>query len=142
MNRATNELFNQLLSHDFTKSWIGPGPEQIFDNLSTMSKFTGMPYDIIKISDTTYVLEVACAGFGKEELKVELVNDTIKISGSRIKKPQEYQWHGISKKDFVLPLTITEGYEVGAVSFKDGMLRIVIELKPLPAAKLLNIVGD
>lgn len=136
--RVLDEFFNK--SPFVYKGLIGD-LDHMFDSLSAVAKYSGVPYNIVKTSDNTWVVEVAVAGFDKSELKVEAVDNRLTISGSHSENAEaKYVYRGIAARNFVIPFTFVEGIKVGSATLKDGMLRIVLERAKTELAKLIPIL--
>jgi HSP20 family molecular chaperone IbpA len=58
------------------------------------------PHNIVKVGDGEYVIELAVAGFTKEEIAVEVKDRTLLVYGEHISKGREYIHRGISTKKF------------------------------------------
>ena len=76
--------FNQLTPY-------AVGFDRIFDNLSRYvdnnATSTGFPpYNIRKEGDYNYVIELALAGFGKDDIEVEVADSTLSVRST--KKPR------------------------------------------------------
>jgi molecular chaperone IbpA len=87
------------------------------------------PHNIVKYSDTHYGIEVAVAGFSKEEINVEVDQDQLYISGKKsvVTDSVEYLHRGLAARDFEQQFTLAEYMEVRGAEVKDGMLKIQIE---------------
>ena len=87
------------------------------------------PHNIVKYDETHYGIEVAIAGFSKEEITVEVDQDQLMISGKRATSQEgvEYLHRGLAARDFEQTFTLAEYMEVNAAEVKDGMLVIEIE---------------
>ena len=117
------------------------GFDEIFDSLwrnSTATSTTGNypPYNILKYSDTEYVIEIAVAGFIEKELDVEYVNNRIVVSGTKFHPAEngpEYLHQGISNRDFTKAFNLADSVEVKGAVFENGLLRIRLE-KLIPEA--------
>tara|TARA_R100000808_G_C2155495_1_gene168250 strand:- start:20521 stop:20940 length:420 start_codon:yes stop_codon:yes gene_type:complete len=89
------------------------------------------PYDIIKVSDTEYVIEMAVAGFGEKDMEILLQEDTLTVSGKVIPdkntdlKAKLHQ--GIARRNFERKFTLAPDMEVRDVKLADGMLQISLE---------------
>ena len=100
------------------------------------------PYNVIKTSDNKYVIEMSVAGFDKEELSVELLNDTIVIKGS--KKANEklfkdnYLWNGLAARDFNRAFMIRD-LEIRSVDLVNGILRLQLDYLASTNKKTLPI---
>lgn len=89
------------------------------------------PYNIRKTGENTYVLEVAVAGFGKNEIEIELDGDNLIVRGSSKKEEKsednEYIFQGIAARDFTRTWTVADQIEVKNAEMLNGMLRIFLE---------------
>jgi len=87
------------------------------------------PHNIVKYNDTHYGIEVAVAGFSKEEITVEVDQDQLLITGKKFANADavEYLHRGLAARDFEQQFTLAEYMEVKGAEVKDGMLRIEIE---------------
>jgi molecular chaperone IbpA len=88
------------------------------------------PFNVIKLDDTKYVIEVAVAGFAEDELNVELKDNILTITGEQVKRSIdiEYLYRGISSRNFVRSFTIANNVEVRTASVKNGILSIALEM--------------
>jgi molecular chaperone IbpA len=87
------------------------------------------PHNIIKLDDSRYVVELAVAGFGKDEIEITTQDGTLTIKGEKKDKDLEvtYLHRGIGTRSFTKQLTIADTVEVRGAEFKDGILRIGLE---------------
>ena len=125
------------------------GFDSIFNELKENALDKYPPYNVYKEGserDRT-ILELALAGFNKEEISVLLDNGTLTVEFIGIgekeeeKRQREYSHRGISKRYFKRQFQLAEHQEVAHAEMKDGMLIITVdrvlpdELKP----KSINI---
>jgi molecular chaperone IbpA len=88
------------------------------------------PHNIVKYDETHYGIEVAVAGFSKEEITVEVDQDQLTVKGRKLNQADsrfEYLHRGLAARDFEQTFTLAEYMEVKAAEVKDGMLVIEIE---------------
>ena len=88
------------------------------------------PHNIVKYSDDTYAIEVAVAGFTKEEISVEVDQDQLTIRGvmNRPNKGEiEYLHRGLAARDFEQTYTLAEYMIVRGAKVDNGMLQIDIQ---------------
>lgn len=87
------------------------------------------PYNIAKLDDTHYVIEIAVAGFGEDEIDVELKENSLIVKGIKAKKEQEtdYVHKGISTRSFERNFTLADNVEVRAATVQNGILAIALE---------------
>lgn len=86
------------------------------------------PYNIIKIDDNNYEIEIAVAGFTLDEIEVEVNQNMLTIKGQRNREEAEVEYlhRGLAYRSFEKSLTLAEHMEVGTASIKDGVLKIAI----------------
>lgn len=90
------------------------------------------PHNIVKYSDDTYGIEVAVAGFTKEEVTVEVDQDQLTIRGVK-DRPNvdtgqiEYLHRGLAARDFEQTFTLAEYMIVRGAKVEHGMLQIDIQ---------------
>lgn len=112
------------------------GFDRFFDDVerllnSDMQKTTSTfpPHNIIKLDDNRYLVELAVAGFGKDEIEITVEDGILKIVGSKSSKDEigTYLHRGIGTRAFTKTITIADTVEVRGAEFKDGILRIGLE---------------
>ena len=88
------------------------------------------PHNIVKYSDDSYGIEVAVAGFSKEEVTVEVDQDQLTIRGvkAQLNESQvEYLHRGLAARNFEQTFTLAEYMEVRGARVENGMLQIDIQ---------------
>ena len=88
------------------------------------------PHNIVKYSEDTYAIEVAVAGFTKEEITVEIDQDQLTIRGVKTRTTDnevEYLHRGLAARDFEQTFTLAEYMEVRGAKVENGMLHIDIK---------------
>ena len=95
------------------------------------------PYNIVKTGDFTYDVELALAGFSKDDITVDYADNVLTVKS--VKKTEEKKddgvlHRGISKRYFSKSFTIADDVEVKGAELKDGLLKISLE-KIIPDAK-------
>ncbi len=105
------------------------GFDSILHKLNTQTKQVSFPpYNIIKVNETEFHIELAIAGYSKEELSVAVEELTLKVSGNKEDKPSSntYLYKGISSKSFNRSFVIADTVEVSHAEYTDGILKIVL----------------
>lgn len=94
------------------------------------------PYNINRIDDLNYQIEMALAGFSKNDIEIKYSDNqlTIKSIESEDKDEKETLHRGISKRKFSRAFTLAEDIKVNGAKLKDGMLLIELE-KIVPEEK-------
>jgi len=106
------------------------GFDQIFNQRLQQLNGNYPPHNIVKYSDSDYAIEVAVAGFSKEEITVEVDQDQLIVRGIQgvvVSEGKEYLHKGLASRDFEQKWTLAEYMEVKDAEVKDGMLVINIE---------------
>ena len=109
------------------------GFDRVFDTLNryagTEVQSTGFPpYNIRKEGDYNYVIEMALAGFGKEDIQVEVVESTLSIrSVKENPKDDATQYRGISYRRFERKFTLADDLVVNSANLENCMLYIDLE---------------
>lgn len=89
------------------------------------------PFNLIKLNETNYAIELAVAGFSETELDVEVENGELVIKGTnRVVTEEgqaEYIHRGIAARDFVKRIKLAEGVEVNSAHVKNGILTVKLE---------------
>jgi molecular chaperone IbpA len=88
------------------------------------------PHNIVKYDDSNYGIEIAVAGFSKEDISVEVNQDQLTVTGTKsidVNDTKEYIHRGLAARDFQQTYTLAEYMEVKSAEVKDGMLKIAIE---------------
>jgi molecular chaperone IbpA len=104
------------------------GFDQYFNN-PRLQNTNYPPHNIVKYSDSEYAIEIAVAGFSREEITVEVDQDQLVVKGvqSKTETTKEYLHKGLASRDFEQNWTLAEYMEVKDAEVKDGMLVINIE---------------
>lgn len=107
------------------------GFDRYFANTTSHTNSNYPPHNIVKYSDDTYAIEVAVAGFTKEEVTVEVDQDQLTIRGVK-NRPNvdvgiEYLHRGLAARDFEQTFTLAEYMEVVGAKVENGMLQIDIK---------------
>lgn len=116
--------------------------DQIWDNNwgTTVTSWTQAetypPYNIREIDEDSRVLELALAGFSKDEIKVEVENRKLTISGEKTKTNEEVKYihKGIAARKFTKELALWEYWEVASADYNDGILYVVLK-REIPEEK-------
>lgn len=101
---------------------------KVFDELSTIPAKNYPPYNIRKINDTETMIEVAVAGFTKNEIDITLENGSLTVKG--LKKDgteKNYLYKGIADRTFIHSYKLADTIVVKNASIMDGILYILLE---------------
>ncbi len=119
------------------------GFDRIFDSLLEVSKLNTSnfpPYNIRKVKDGKYEIELALAGFTKGDIKVELKDGVLSISAKREDKDSNNLIHqGIASRSVLRKFSLSEYMEIKDADFEDGMLNIKC-IENIPEEKKPKII--
>lgn len=108
------------------------GFDHLMDHLVTLHSNNNLtaneypPYDIIKEGESNYKIELAVAGFKKDELSIQLKENTLTIKGETNSKNsnEEYLHKNIARRSFSKGFSLADNIEIGSASFEDGVLSV------------------
>jgi molecular chaperone IbpA len=135
VNNRTLSIWNDLRPY-------AVGFDSLFDHFNNTLEYTVKqqtsypPYNINKIDDLNYQVEMALAGFGKDDIEIKYSDNqlTIKSVDSDDKDEKDVIHRGISKRKFSRSFTLAEDIKVNGAELKDGMLLVELE-KIVPEEK-------
>ena len=86
------------------------------------------PYNLVQINNVVSRLEIALAGFKKDEVSVYTEFGKLSVQGKKeeSKNDGEFVYKGLAQRSFTREWTLSDDTEVRSVSFDDGLL--VVEL--------------
>jgi molecular chaperone IbpA len=126
------------------------GFDRLFDTFET--RFANQlstnypPHNIIKTDDTHYQIEIAIAGFKKNEISIEVEQEILTVKGES-ETPNEntvkqYLHRGLSSRSFVRSWQLAEHMVVNGAEIKYGILTINLEyiIPEEKKARVIDIV--
>ena len=105
--------------------------EDRFFEKGTVANFP--PYNIVKTGENTYDVELALAGFNRNDIEVEYKENNLTVKSKKQDKADETDpdgdmiHRGISKRMFSRSFTIANDVEVKGAELKDGLLKVSLE---------------
>ena len=146
-NRAIS-IFNQLRPYSVGFDDVFDHFGRMFDDsLFDVSTPNYPPYNIVKIKDNQYNIEVALAGYGKKDIDITYENNMLTIKSVKDEQEKEVEENegvphkGIAKRMFSKSFTIADDCKVTGAELKDGLLKVSLE-KIIPdhkKARTINI---
>jgi len=84
------------------------------------------PYNLIQLNNHESTLEIALAGFKKDELRVFTEFGKLHVEGSKeeSKVDGSFIHQGLAQRSFQRVWTITDDTKIGSVKFEDGLLTV------------------
>ena len=106
------------------------GMDDYFDRLGTLheTQTNYPPYNLVQLSNVEYRLELALAGFKKEEINVYTQDSKLFVEGRRddTEPAAEYLHRGMAQRSFTRTWNLSDQTEVRSVTFEDGLLSVTL----------------
>ena len=103
------------------------GMDDYFDRIFALNETTNYPpYNLVQVNNVESRLEIALAGFKKEEVNVYTEFGKLFIEGQKedTESQTTYAHRGIAQRSFTRSWTLSDDTEVRSVNFEDGLLTI------------------
>ena len=107
------------------------GFDRLFDLLNSVPGFDAgatayPPYNIERLSENEYRITMAVAGFGEDEINVDVKEQTLTVRGEKKAEDKERQFlhRGIAARAFERRFQLADHVEVKGADLKDGLLHI------------------
>ena len=111
------------------------GFDRMFDKLFDESFVTTTnypPYNIVKIDESNYAIQIAIAGFGKDDIEIETKENILSVKTkekdeSEVVDNTTYLHKGISNRSFKRAWQVSDDVVVNGATFENGLLNIELE---------------
>jgi len=134
---VTTQAIANIFDH-FDRNLLTPyavGFDRVFDRLNNyvvhqnhMTPTGFPPYNIRKEGDYNFVIELALAGLSKDDLEVEIADQTLTVRSIDKKEDEGELLHrGISYRQFTRTWTLAENVVVNEAKMENGMLVVRLE---------------
>lgn len=128
---------------DFERFFVGF--DKVADKMASVANEASQlaakypPYNLKKIDDNKYIVEMAVAGFGKQDLEIEIVDDKLVIkgnvnSGEPAEQDSRGSWtfphvlyQGLAMRPFTRTFSLADNVEIRGATLLNGILKIVLE---------------
>ena len=106
------------------------GFDRVFDAVTRLHTVEGgqsnsfPPYNIKRIDDENYEIQIAIAGFKKSELNVVVEDGNLIVKGEQEKSEDEFLHKGIAERNFTRTWGLADEVKVTGSELKDGVLTI------------------
>jgi molecular chaperone IbpA len=127
------------------------GFDRLFDMLENSTLGQGQenypPFDLIKLGDNDYRIELAVAGFKPDEIDITAQQNVLLVSGRKQDenedKANNYVYRGIATRSFERRFALADHIQVRGADLKDGLLSIELkrEIPESMKPKKINIGG-
>jgi len=92
------------------------------------------PHNVVKIDEEKFLIELAVAGFKKDDIDIELKDGILKIKGEVEPSDREYAYKGISSRKFEKSFRLSEFVVIDGADLEDGILVVYARVE-LPEEK-------
>ena len=127
-----------MINTTFDSLWrdISPfavGFDRTFDALALLASSRANetnypPYNIRKISEDQYTIELAIAGFEEKDIDIEFAEENLTIKGNRLKEATDGLLHqGLAARDFVKKFVLSDDMVIKGAALSNGMLYVGVE---------------
>jgi len=106
------------------------------------------PFDLIKLGDNEYRIELAVAGFKADEIDITAQQNVLIVSGRKGEENEQqgndYVYRGIATRSFERRFALADHIQVKGADMKDGLLAIEL-VREIPEAmkpKKISIGGS
>jgi len=113
--------------------------ERALDRVAKASSDGYPPYNIEQLGEDRLRITLAVAGFGNDELSVQVEDNQLIVRGKQIDdKDRVYLHRGIAARQFQRSFVLADGLEVSGATLDNGLLDIELK-RPIPAARVKTI---
>jgi len=134
MTNKALSIFNQLRPVTVGFDNVFDHFERMFDEDFTSFNAPTFPfYNIVKQGKNKFAIELALAGYSKDDIEVNLEDGVLSIKSKKEEKTDEKDedgeiiHKGIAKRYFSKSFTIADDVEVKGAELKDGLLKVSLE---------------
>lgn len=98
------------------------------------------PYNLVKESNVKWRIEMALAGWSKDEIEVSTESNVLLVrsKSDKSKTEEEYMHRGVATRTFARGFNLSDDVEVSNVEYKDGMLTVTLQ-KIIPDHQKLKL---
>ena len=128
---------------DFDRFFVGF--DKVAEKMATIADQTAKlasnypPYNLKKIDENKYTIEIAVAGFARQDLEIELDDDKLIVKGNvhqgeEAEKDSKGEWtwpqvlyQGLAQRPFTRTFSLADNVEIRGASLINGILKIALE---------------
>lgn len=121
---------------------VGIGLETLFSRLDALQDSTATnypPYNIVVGEENVHYLEIALAGFRREDIEVVTERNVLTVSAKRDTDSREYSYRGLAFRSFAKNWQLSDDTIVDGVKYEDGLLTVTLR-KVLPEAQQRKVL--
>lgn len=131
MNTAISRIMSDF--DRLTQQFIGF--DTMFDRYTDPNIAKYPPHNIVKETDGAYSIELAVAGFKREEIDISVSNNELLIRGDHEDNKEngsaaadtKYLYRGLSRRSFLRRFALADGVDVTGATLENGILRVTVK---------------
>ena len=85
------------------------------------------PYNIKKVDDNKYVIELAVAGFAKQDIEISIEDNKLIVKGNAADDTDNFIFKGIANRAFTRTFALDDQIEIKDAALFNGMLKIALD---------------
>lgn len=129
-------MFTTLQNFNKTFDPFSIGFDRVLDDIREITETAAKnvskypPYNIKKVNDKKWVIEMAVAGFAKSDIELSLDGNKLTVKGAAQEDESTegvYAFKGIANRDFSHTFKLADKVEIGNAEMVNGMLKIWLE---------------
>ena len=119
LHKATTRDIKSIFDH----------AEELLRSTQKQMEVKWPPFDLIKTDENKYVIRLAVAGFGEQDIEIDVSGDvlTVKADGKKSATDEEVIYKGIATRGFARAWTLNDKVEVKNATLVNGMLSVYLE---------------
>jgi molecular chaperone IbpA len=102
---------------------------QLLERADVQSNSNYPPYNIVKVDEENFQIELAVAGFNKKEISISKEKEVLIVMGKQKDQgnAREFVHQGLSSRNFTRKFTLADDIVVKGADMKDGILSVSLE---------------
>ena len=117
---------------------FGVGFDEMFkrlDKIHSQPQGNYPPYNIVKLNEDQFVIEIAAAGFSKKDFSIDLKDLSLRVKAGKDEEvSKEFIYQGIAARSFERVFALAEHVKVKEATYSDGILAIKL-VREIPEAE-------
>ena len=106
------------------------GFDRYFEDLERMSNISQTnypPYNVVKVDEEHFVVELAVAGFSKKDISITKEKNVLIIEGKLEDESKDFVHKGLASRAFKRSWTLSDDIVIEGAELKDGILSVSLE---------------
>ena len=117
---------------------FGVGFDEMFkrlDKIHSQPQGNYPPYNIVKLDEDQFVIEIAAAGFSKKDFSIDLKDLSLRVKAGKDEEvSKDFIHQGIAARSFERVIALAEHVKVKEATYSDGILAIKL-VREIPEAE-------